>query len=154
MYVRSTKNFTWSTQFARRIMAALGTNPAAAIMDTPLVKLWKDEEFDPTPASDVASFDAAEADFTDYVSKAFAPGVPANEGDGIVGAQGAVTFSMPTDPTVTGNVVRGYYLEDDNGIIGYEAFAEADQPNMASPGQSLVLAVFLPLTLAQEIPEN
>lgn len=154
MFVRRSRTPNWSRAFARAIAAALGTNPAAALLDTPVVKLWKDEAFVPTPDTLEAAFDAVEADFDDYAAKAFTPAVPANAGSAIVGAAGTVTFTIAEAVVDTTNTIYGYWLADANGVVAFEKFTDEDVCSMAVDGASLILTLFLPIDLQVELPES
>lgn len=151
MHTRETKSPLYSRAQGRAFAAALGTRPGAALLVTPTVRLWKDPDFDPTPDTDEAAFILAECDFDDYVAQSYTPAVPANEGEGIVGASGTVTFTMVTTPMVQDNTVYGYWISDAGGVHLFEKFTPDDRVAMAAYGDQLVLTVFCPVTLDQPV---
>lgn len=156
MHTRQTGTFTYSQEWLEKVLAAEIAVPAAELVDTPMVHLIKDGAFAPTPQSLAAAFAAKEANFTDYAAKALVLTGPRSIG-GIGRANGGVVqWLMVTDPMVTGNRVYGYWVQDADGMVGYEMFADAaDQIDMTEVGASLILEVLLPLPYAVplEIPE-
>lgn len=144
MEIRIALEVMYSKEFAQRIATALGTNPAAALLDTPVVKLIKDPGFSPSPGLVDADYDAVEADFTDYVAKALTISGAVNIGSQAVGADGTVSWLMTTDPTVIDNSVYGYWIEDAAGVVAAEMFEAGTQVAMATPGDQLILTVALP----------
>lgn len=145
MHARQTKSPFYTRRFIEQVLAAEIVAPVNELVDTPLVKLIKDAAFAPTPETLLAAFTAAEADFTDYVSKALTLTGP--RAVGAVGRAngGVVNWLMVTDPVVTGNRIYGYYVQDAVGVVMYEIFGEDDEIDMNEVGSSLILEVLLPL---------
>lgn len=146
MHVRQAKSPNWSKAFLDIILEALTTNPAAALLDTPLVGLIGVADAAPDEDSDKTYFDSKKATFTDYVKKALVLVTPWAVGPGYRAGGAAVTWTVTTDPIVTGNRIYGYWVEDDNGVVLWELFSAEDQIDMDEVGSSLILEVVLPLS--------
>lgn len=144
MHIRESKNPVYSYAFQRTVAAALGSRPAAALMDTATLHLFQGDSFVPTPQTALADFTDAECDFTDYVATAYVPAVPANIGPDIPGATGTGEYAVTTDPIVTANTVTGWWIESGTVVVAFERFDDADRVNMATTGDRLILAVDLP----------
>lgn len=145
MHARQAKSPNWSREFLDKFLVALTVNPAAALLDTPLVGLIGDPAAAPTVDSDKADFDSWKATFTDYAKKALVLVHPWAVGPNYRASGDFVDWSITTDPIVTGNRIYGYWVEDDNGVVLYEMFSVEDQIDMTEVGSSLALEVVLPL---------
>lgn len=151
MHTRQSKQVTYHEDWIKKVLAAEIVAPLAELVDTPQVKLIKDGAFAPTPQSLLALFTAAKADFTDYTDKALTLTGPRNtDGSGLANG-GVVNWLMTTSPTVTGNRIYGYYIQDADGVVAYEMFSEADQIDMTEPGDSLIMEILLPLLYLQPV---
>lgn len=151
MPIRSTNEVVYSEEFARVVVAAIKTNPAAALAVAPMVRLIQEESFSPTPATTLAEVVAVEADFTDYAEKALTMTEPANVGPDVEGAIGTVNFNMTTDPVVTQNTIYGYFIEATDVLVLTEMFATGQQVSMANVGDFLTLNVAIPFRDYQSI---
>jgi hypothetical protein len=145
MHARQTKSPTYSQDWIERVLAAEIVAPLAELVDTPLVKLIKSAAFEFTPQTLLAAFTAAQADFTDYASKALTLTGPRAVGPLARANGGVVSWLMTTDPVVTGNRIYGYYVEDANGWVLAELFSAEDQIDMTEVGAALILETLLPL---------
>lgn len=151
MHTRQTASPIYSEEFAKFVLAAYLTNPAAALLDTPVVGLWRDPAFNPTPQSTKADFDAAKCTFTDYAKQALGGVTPVTIGVPGYAVQGVPQWAMTTDPVVTGNIVLGYWVEDADRVVAYEKFADDEVVAMNALGNTLILEVLLPLLLNQPV---
>lgn len=145
MHARQTKRVVFAQEFLDWVLLALTTDPAAALLDTAVVKLWADLDFTPTPLTTKAEFAAKIATFTDFAAKPYVPTGPRTIA-GLGRAYGkAVEWLMVTDPTVTGQRIAGYWIEDADRVVLSEKFAPADRVDMVNPGDSLILEALIPL---------
>lgn len=149
MHTRQTKNWRYSAEFAAEVVAAYTVNPAAALLVAPKVRLFQGAAFHPTPLTPLGDFTAAIATFTDYVEKTPALVSPVSIA-GAGRASGAVLdWLMTTDPAVTGNTVRGYYVVDGTMLVGFEEWTGVDEVGMADVGDRLILELLLPFLYDQ-----
>lgn len=151
MPVRQTGSVIYSEEFNRVVAAAFKTNPAAALMVTPMCRLIKTEGFVITPATTLAQVEAEEADFTDYVEKATTLTEPVNVGPDVEGLISTVTWNMSTDPVVTENTIYGYFIEAAGVLVMSEMFAAGQQVSMANVGDYLTINLSWPLQDYQSI---
>lgn len=151
MHVRQTQSVVYSSAFLEKVAGALKVNPAAALIGAPEVHLIKGEGFGPTPATDAAAFAAVEADFTDYNFQVPVLSAPVNIGPSVEGVSAVVTFTLITDPTVVGNTVRGWWMEDGGDVVCSEMFPEDQSVQLAAVGDQLVLVISLPLQCFQSV---
>jgi len=145
MSIRQTSEVVYTEEFSRIVAAAFKTNPAAALLVTPMARLIQDDSFVPTPATTLVQAEAVEADFTDYAEKAMTLVEPANVGPDVEGCISTVSWNMTTDPVVVDNIVYGYFIEADGVLVCCEMFAEGQSVSMAQVGDFLVLNLSLPV---------
>jgi len=145
MHARQTKRPLYSKAFVEFVLLAERVNPAAVLVDTPLVHLISTDGFAPTELTLAAAFAAVEANFTDYVAKALVLTGPRSIGAIGRANGGVVSWLMATDPMVTGNRIYGYWVEDADRVVLSEIFAVEDQIDMNDVGSALMLEVLLPL---------
>lgn len=151
VHTRQTQSPIYSRAFVEHVLAAYLADPAAALLVTPVVGLWKSAGFAPTVESVKADFTAAEADFDDYVKVALGGVGPVSIGGLGRAVQGVPSWLMITDPMVSGNTIRGYWVEDANRVVMYEQFPDDQFVSMDSLGASLIIEVLLPMLYNQPV---
>lgn len=152
MPVRQSLTPMYSEAFNRVVAAAFKTNPAAALAPTLKCRLIQEQDFEPTPASVEADYEAVEADFTDYAEATVTLIEPANVGSDVEGCIASVTFNMTTDPTVTSNTIFGYFLISGTDLVVMaEMFPAGQGVVMAAPGDFLTINLALPLNDYQSV---
>lgn len=149
MHTRQTKNWTYSAEFAARVVAAYLVDPGAALLAAPKVRLFQGEAFNPTANTPLADFTAAVATFTDYVEKTPTLASPVSIATSGKAAGAVVDWLMVTDPTVTQNSVRGYYVADGAVLVGFETWPADEAVGMTAPGDRLILELLLPFLYFQ-----
>lgn len=151
MHTRQTKSPTYSRAFVEHVLSAYQSNPAAALMVNPAVGLWIDPGFNPTTESVKADFDAAKATFDGYdFSGSFTAGTVSIGGGGKA-VQAIANWNLIADPVTTPNFVLGYWVEDDNRVVAFEAFSGDEAVAMENTGDSLILEVLLPMLYNQPV---
>lgn len=146
-----TKSVVWGRVFANAVLTAFGTDPAAALLVTPKVRLSKDPAFAPTPDSTRAGLAANEADFTGYTAGGYTPtfSAPVRIGNNL---QALLATVLPirgvTLPGVN-NTVFGWWIDNGTDVVVAESFAGGFQADFSNPGDFLDLSVVLPYMLGQ-----
>lgn len=151
MRIYTTQTFQWTDQALDVILAAMKTNPAAALFPTLKLRLGKTENFVVTPTTTKADADAQQADFTDYVEVSVTLSDPVNLSANADGVTVSGTFTMTTSPPVTTNTVWNYYLISGTILLGGEKFAGGASISMALTGDFATINVQLPLRFEQAV---
>lgn len=152
MNVFESRSPIYIREFLNRILTALSTNPAAALIATPEMHLIASPGASFSPLSVVADFEAVECDYDDYAPLALTGGVIAN----VDAFQQALTWVAPfavtsASPAVA-NTVWGYWIEGTAGIVMYEVFPEAERTPLAAQGDMLVITAKLPAAAYFSLP--
>jgi hypothetical protein len=141
MFVTSVAPF-WTFDFMSEIVDALSTNPAAALIVTPFVKLFTAVAANPSPQSIVADF--TEATFVGYAGKAMTlPLVgPANAAPNVLMGHREVDW-LAGAVVAPGEVILGYYVVDDNAAPTRVYLSELFQAPIPiiNPGDEISLDV-------------
>jgi len=152
MNVVESRNPIYSQAFLARVLLALQTNPAAALLDTPLVHLMKSPPGSYTPASVEADFTPNEADYDDYVAPALGTTLAVTVDAFTPARTGTHNFPVTTNPPLVTNTIVGYWIDDADGLVCYELFDPGEYTPMAVAGDLLVLVLKLPLTPYYALP--
>lgn len=142
----------YSEDFVSTVLAAYGTNPAAALVPSPEMHLIQSPGGSFTPDSLPADFAAVEADYDDYAALALTAMTIANLGGNVRGVTGSATFNVTTDPPVVVNTIFGYWIETAGGVVAYELFPVGERTPMAVAGDKLIIVYKLPLTPFISVP--
>jgi len=133
---------SWQFDFMSEVIDALSTNPAAALLITPFVKLFTAASANPSPQSVVADF--TEAAFVGYAGDALPMPLigPANMGPGVLGASNQVNF-LAGAVVAPGELILGYYVVDDNAAPTRVYLSELFQSPIpiVNPGDQISLDV-------------
>lgn len=152
MNVYESRNPIYLKSFVNRILTSFGTNPAAALLVTPEMKLIKEPGGSFTPNSLLADFEAVEADYDDYAALALTGLVLANIDGSNRAVVGTGQFAVTTNPPLVVNTVYGYWIESTAGIVAYEMFPEAERAAMAAAGDLLIINLKLPQGYFYSLP--
>jgi hypothetical protein len=147
---RTSNVVTFGKDFAKTIVTAWKTNPAAALIVGAKIRLSQDPAFAPTPLSDPADLETQECDFSGYTAGGYTPvlSAPLNLSTTQVGLDTeALAVAAAATPFVD-NQCYGWWIDDGTNLIAGEAFGDAGPVAFASPGDFLALTIFLPLALA------
>jgi hypothetical protein len=143
---RSTQYLTLKQTLVDAILAALGTRPAAALLDTPTVHLY-DAPHTPNPVTDTpASF--TEASFDGYAAAAITLAGPVNGDNGCRIWRGSIHWEMDTtdDGTPT---IYGAYVTDTGGTNLYGQVAFSEPVPLSIAGDFLDLDLAFPVDFSQ-----
>lgn len=133
------------------VVAAVKTDPGAALLLTPKVRLSQDPAFNPQPNSTRAGLVAGEADFSGYTAGGYTYTVsdPLTLGTNIRGVAGnVVPVCAVASPQVV-NTIYGYWIDDGTNVVVAERFDNGTTYQFASPGDFLDLLVMIPFGLIQ-----
>lgn len=139
MSVFQTISVVRSRAWLNKLIGALKTRPAAALLATAKVRLLKDRTLSLNELTTRAELAAHEADYTDYPAggATLTPPDPINYnilGQGWAAAQ---LYNMTTVPTVTGNDIAGYWVDDGTDPVVMEYFPVGQDVPMQKPGDWL-----------------
>lgn len=151
MHARQTKNFVYSSPFALKVLAAYLVAPIAALVAAPKVRLFQGVDFHPSAFNPLSAFTTNVATFTDYAEKTPILAVPVEMAGAGWAAGGSAEWLMTTDPTVTQNTVRGYYVVDGATLVGFEEWGVDDEVPMSTFGSRLLLELMLPFLFRQPV---
>lgn len=98
-----------------QMLATLATRPAAALLTTPMVRLFK-SPLSFNPDSPISVFHAAEAGFEGYAAIALpAASLPAQIGSGNEGLLYNVIFQAAGFPASPSDTIYGYWVDQNTG---------------------------------------
>jgi len=141
VFVTSIQPF-YQFDFMSEIVDALSTNPAAALIVTPFVKLFTAAANNPSPQSVVADF--TEATFVGYAGKALTLPLigPSNMAPNILGGHREVDW-LAGAVVAPGETILGYYVVDDNAAPTRVYLSELFQAPIPiiNPGDEISLDV-------------
>lgn len=136
----------WSKAFVDKVLSAIKTNPAAALVVAGKVRLSKDPAYNPAPGDAIADLTPQEADFTGYPAGgvALALSGPVNLG-GAGDAMIADALFTGGGPFLVDNGIRGYWIDDGAIVVCGERFADGLVIGIAAAGDFIELDLRLPL---------
>lgn len=139
---------TW----AKSNVAAFKTDPGAALIVTPKVRLSGDPVFNPTSDSTLASLVAGEAIFSGYTAGGYAPTFSdaLNIAADVVGEIANVIPTLATATPLVTATVYGYWMDNGADVIVSEKFANGITFTFALVGDFLDLQIVIPVMLSQK----
>ncbi len=140
----TSQNIVYSEAFLDTLLTAYKTNPAAALMPTPLVHLYNDNTLTPTPLTTKAQLDAVECAFSNYSAQTPSVSNPVNLSQNTQGLLAPVSFVSTTGGVFVSDTARGYYVTSGSNLVCAEKFATPFSAPFASNGDFLTLNVEIP----------
>lgn len=137
----------WSRAWADKIAAALGTNPAAALLPTPHLCLIGTPGLSLTPDTATATITATEATFSGYSETTGALSGAVNTGENSVGAIVSGLFSATVASPFVGDTIYGYYITDGTNWALAELWPTPLQLQIVRAGDFIELTISLPIPL-------
>lgn len=137
--------------FVNTVLAAMKTDPGAALIVGGKLRLSQDPAYNPTPTSTIAGLDANECDYSGYTAGGYAVVVPTPVNLSVT-AQGLFISQLFTATTATPfvpNTLYGWWLDDGTNVVAYGVFSGSPPPQMGSPGDFLDLGAEICFQLYQ-----
>lgn len=144
MNVYESRTPTYFKAFLNRLMAAYSTNPAAALIASPVLHLIQSPGGSFTPDSVVGDFTPVEADYDDYVAAALSGMTIANLDGSMRALSGIASFPVTSATPAVANTIHGYWITSTAGIVCFELFPAGERTALATLGDLLIINFKLP----------